>query len=133
VARGPAKTPLNVGEFLDERGLGGVERFPGGEHAGGETFVDDGIFAGDEDGQRRQSVGGRVARGGGFASFGARPGTVLGVGRNIVREALSLLLLLLLLLWRFFLDANLFRTRGRLLQILVAFVIQRGAHPHIHR
>ena len=69
-ARDSLEAPLEVDEFFGEGGLDGV---PGGEvagHALGEGLIFGGIFAGQEDGLRRESVLEGVLRGGGFALLG---------------------------------------------------------------
>jgi len=69
-ARDSLEAPLEVDELLGERGLEGA---PGSEvvgHTLGEGLKFSGIFAGQEDGLRRESVLEGVLRGGGFALLG---------------------------------------------------------------
>ena len=71
---------MEIDEFGDQGGFKGVEGVEVLAHAGGEGLIFGGIFAGQEDGLRRQSVFEGVEGGGGFAFFGARSGGVLCVG-----------------------------------------------------
>jgi hypothetical protein len=73
------KAPLEVDEFAGERGFDFGGRGEVADDLVGEGLIFGGIFAGQENGLRRESVLEGVLRGDGFGFGGARSGRVLRV------------------------------------------------------